>query len=114
MKNPINNFAFVASIAVSVVSFAASAHAMNAYSSDALPTKRVSYADLNTDSETGARALYTRLRVASREVCVGFEATDSLVQRSARSKCYATALSGAVAQVHSAALTELYSRSQIR
>jgi UrcA family protein len=78
------------------------------------PTKIVSYSDLDLDSEAGARTLYVRLRAASRQVCTGFEGTESVQQHSEWLRCYSTALSSAVSQVNSASLSSLYHQSQVR
>jgi UrcA family protein len=114
MRIAIKYLACAAVIGLGALSNIAPGYAMNVSSPDSVPTKLVGYSDLNVDSPTGARTLYRRLRAASREVCVGFEGIESMQQRIAWSQCYSTALSEAVAQVNSAALTGLYAQTQSR
>ncbi|HET9446748.1 MAG TPA: UrcA family protein [Steroidobacteraceae bacterium] len=66
--------------------------------------KVVSYADLNLNSEPGARTLYGRLRMAATEVCSTFRG-NSLRERTNWSKCFDPALARAVAQINEPRLT---------
>lgn len=71
---------------------------------------KVSYADLNIESEAGASVLYLRLRRASEEVC-GIrvhEINGSLVNSKARA-CFREALEAAVDKVDSDALKKIHS-----
>ena len=71
---------------------------------------KVSYADLNIHSESGAKVLYSRLKRASKEVCdVGsYQDHGSFsVARKAKT-CYRDALSKAVGHIDSDALKEVH------
>jgi UrcA family protein len=69
--------------------------------------KNVTYSDLNLESEQGARALLSRLRLASIEVCATLASTD-LTLRAHWLACMDKAISNAVAKINSSALTTLY------
>ena len=66
-------------------------------------TARVSYADLNLQSEAGVRALYRRLERAAERVCDGAD-RRSIGWR----ECYETALAGAVKNIGAPQLTALH------
>lgn len=70
----------------------------------------VSYADLNIESAEGARVLYTRLKRASREACdVHTLTVAGSVRRVAQAQaCYREALSEAVEEIDSDALTKIH------
>lgn len=70
----------------------------------------VSYADLNIASEAGARVLYARLQRASREACdVRSLTVAGSVRRVTQTQaCYREALSAAVEEIDSEALTKIH------
>jgi len=80
----------------------ASAHAA------APAAQRVSYADLNLDSERGARLLLRRIRAAAETVCHAGSAPLSLRAWQAARACARQATGRAVAQVNDPTLTALY------
>jgi UrcA family protein len=105
MKQIIFGTAAIAALACSAAVFA---------STDGLLAVRevpVHYSDLNVNSSQGAANLYARLRSAARTAC-GSEPGSSLRERADFSNCRADALSQAVADVNSRALTALH-RTQI-
>ena len=73
-------------------------------------TMVVSYADLNVDSEKGAKVLYARLQQAAQDVCSPLESRD-LPAKSKWQRCYDSAMSSAVGQVNKIAVTKLYQAS---
>jgi UrcA family protein len=80
---------------------------------DNLPTRRVSYADLDISKPAGAKVLYGRIEAAAREVCL--LDTSTLVGATARDRaCINQAIDIAVKHVNSAALSELHSARVIR
>jgi len=83
----------------------------------AAPTKiddasiRVSYADLNIQSEAGAKVLYTRLKRATEEVC-GIQAhviNGSLAATLRARTCFRETLEASVKKIDSDALAEIHS-----
>jgi UrcA family protein len=71
--------------------------------------KKVSYGDLNLDTEAGAKMLYRRLRQAAGEVCTSFENTDAVL-RASWSACYQNAMNSAVAFVNKPRVTVLHNQ----
>jgi UrcA family protein len=67
-------------------------------------TKVVSYADLNLNSEPGARTLYGRLRMAATQVCAPFRG-NSLRERTNWNECFDSAITSAVEQINESVLT---------
>ena len=67
-------------------------------------TKIVSYADLNLNSEPGARTLYGRLRTAASQVCSPLRGV-SLRERTNWRECFDPALARSVAKVDEPMLT---------
>lgn len=67
-------------------------------------TRVVSYADLNLNSEPGARTLYGRLRTAASQVCSPLRGA-SLRERTNWSECFTSALARSVADVDQPLLT---------
>ena len=67
-------------------------------------TKVVSYADLNLNSEPGARTLYGRLRMAATHVCAPFRG-NSLRESTNWRECFNSALARSVAEVDQPILT---------
>jgi UrcA family protein len=91
--------------ALAITCLADVAHA--APPADAALTKVVSYADLDLNSPKGLEVLYARIRGASREVCVPFEARD-LKSHSLWSRCYNDAMTAAIRDAHRPALTAMH------
>jgi UrcA family protein len=79
-------------------------------SEDEETSVKVSYADLNIDSEAGARVLYSRLKRASQRACNVESLTEhGSVDRARDAKaCYEEVLSAAVANIDSAALSKIH------
>lgn len=79
---------------------------------DTLPTRRVSYADLDISKPAGAKVLYRRIEAAAREVCM--LDTSKVVRATARDRaCIYQAIDVAVKRVNSVALSELHSAKVI-
>ena len=72
---------------------------------------KVSYADLNIESDAGARALYSRLKRASRKACnvKSLTSAGSLREVRSASRCYDQTLEAAVREIDSDALTRIHS-----
>jgi UrcA family protein len=71
-------------------------------------TKVVSFADLNLNSEPGAKTLHGRLRNASNKVCAGLEAQRPIQQAYKWRSCVDGALARAVEQIDSPTLTSYH------
>ena len=72
---------------------------------------KVSYADLNIQSEAGARVLYTRLKRATEEVC-GIQThviNGSLAETLHARTCYRETLEASVEKIDSDALSRIHS-----
>jgi UrcA family protein len=72
-------------------------------------TKRVTYGDLNLESQEGAKVLYARLRFAAREVCSPLEGRE-LSRRSAWNACINDALESAVAKINKPLVSALHNQ----
>jgi UrcA family protein len=70
---------------------------------------RVSYADLNLNTEAGAEALYRRLRRAADQVCMSSGSLDAGMKAAWRA-CYDKAMNSAVASVNKPMVTALHNR----
>jgi len=68
---------------------------------------KVSYADLDLNTQAGALTLYNRIRGAARTVC-GFDSGTTLVEHSAWKRCFNGAVDKAVTTVNSPQLTALH------
>jgi UrcA family protein len=101
--------AFTTTVAIALValSCATSAHAGSA--ADPL-TKTVAYGDLNLDSQSGAKALYARLRGAARAVCSPLEDRD-LAHRMAWQSCINQAIRSSVTRINNRMVTSVYEES---
>jgi UrcA family protein len=79
---------------------------------DGLPSKRVSYADLDISKPAGAKVLYGRIVRAAKDVCqtAGF---DSLGAAQLLNRCIDHAIDNAVRDVASPALSALRPNSAI-
>jgi UrcA family protein len=79
---------------------------------DGLPSKRVSYADLDISKPAGAKVLYGRIVRAAREVCQS-NAYESLGAAQLTNRCVDHAIDTAVKDVGSPALSALRPNSAI-
>ncbi|MDB6083629.1 MAG: hypothetical protein JWN43_1510 [Gammaproteobacteria bacterium] len=79
---------------------------------DALPTRRVSYADLDISKPAGAKVLYRRIEAAAQEVC-GMQRHNELATMGRNRACIEEAIAKAVTQVNSVALSDLHSSGAI-
>jgi UrcA family protein len=73
---------------------------------DALPSRRVSYADLDISKPAGAKVLYGRIVRAAKQVC-SFTGFDSFGGARAMNHCIDYAIDNAVKDVGSPALSAL-------
>ena len=79
---------------------------------DGLPSKRVSYADLDISTPTGAKVLYGRIVRAAKEVC-RYNGYQSLGAAQLTTHCVDFAIDNAVKDVGSPALSALRPSSAI-
>jgi UrcA family protein len=79
---------------------------------DALPSKKVSYADLDISTPAGAKVLYGRIVRAARVVC-NYTGYDPLGASQVRNRCINYAIDNAVKDVGSPALSALRPNSVI-
>lgn len=79
---------------------------------DTLPTRKVSYADLDISKPAGAKVLYRRIEAAARQVCVSDASRDLRAAEQQRA-CIDRAIEGAVKGVNSIALSDLHSAAAI-
>jgi UrcA family protein len=79
---------------------------------DALPSKKVSYADLDISKPADAKVLYGRIVKAAREVC-NYTGFDPLGAAQVRLRCIDYAITNAVKDVGSPALSALRPNSVI-
>jgi UrcA family protein len=110
IKTPSKSTAVIIAAAMLVLGYAASADTALAGQSGEPLTKKVTYGDLDLDSQRGAHVLYARLRAAAREVCVPLESIE-LSRQLAWRNCVDNALGSAVAQVNKASVTALHNQS---
>jgi UrcA family protein len=96
-------------MAATLVALACIAGGGTAQASDADQnlTRKVSYGDLNLDTQEGAKALYARLRYAAMEVCSPLEARE-LNRHLVWERCVDGALSSAVGQINKPTVTALH------
>ncbi len=78
-----------------------------------LPSKTVFYGDLNVSSPAGAKALYSRIKSAARQVCPG-SGESGITAWTNRNACIALAIDKAVSDVSSPLLSSLHDSSTIR
>ncbi len=78
---------------------------------DSMPTRIVSYADLDISKPAGAKALYRRIAAAAQQVCV-LDIKDLGAAQRDRA-CIQQAVDTAVKGVNSAALTDVRSTTPI-
>lgn len=67
----------------------------------------VKYDDLDINTDSGAKALYSRLRTAARRVCTSFEGKE-LRQKEQWKSCFNDSLARAVVNVNQERLTALH------
>jgi UrcA family protein len=79
---------------------------------DALPSKKVSYADLDISKPAGAKVLYGRIEAAAHQVCALSGYKDLGVMQRVNG-CVDRAINNAVKQVDSPALSALRPSSMI-
>jgi len=75
---------------------------------DTLPTRKVSYADLDISKPAGAKVLYRRIEAAAQQVCISGASRDLRTAELQRA-CIDRAIEGAVQGVNSDALGDLRS-----
>ena len=98
--------------AVAILSFGVAAGASAEEKGD-FRTYTVRFAELDISKPEGAKVLYKRLQRAAFIVCDNTNSAAPYARASvARSECYRTALSNAVAQINSPALTALHEGKQ--
>jgi UrcA family protein len=73
---------------------------------DGLPTRTISYADLDISKPAGAKVLYGRIRSAANQVC-DYSAYWEMSLRQTQHDCVEKAIDKAVKQVDSPALSAL-------
>jgi UrcA family protein len=73
-------------------------------------TKTVTYGDLNLDTESGARALFIRLRDAATDVCSPYESKE-LSRKRVWTVCVSSALASAAEQINKPMVTALIAPS---
>jgi len=74
------------------------------------PVITVKYDPVDAATPAGAQALYKRIKAAASKVCAPYESRE-LPRQVVWQKCYATAVTRAVAAVHQPVLTALHERS---
>ena len=109
-KNSTNSVASIIISTFAVVAGISTVTTARAGDDEPRKTLIVSYADLNVDTEHGAKVLYARLRQAAQDVCSTFESRELMV-RAKWLRCYDSAMSAAVGQVNKIAVTKLYQAS---
>jgi UrcA family protein len=110
IKTQSKSTAFILAATVVALACAASAGRALADQPGEALSKKVTYGDLDLESQQGAKALYARLRFAAREVCVPFESIELSRQRVWRN-CVDNALDSAVAQVNKTRVTALHNQT---
>jgi UrcA family protein len=78
-----------------------------ATTTDPLPTRKVTYADLDISKPAGAKVLYSRIVAAANEVC-SFNGSRELTDWTAEQACIKKSIDEAVKDVNSTALSELH------
>ena len=109
IKSQSQSITFV--IAASLVFLSSAACNAQAQAADdtVVGVKKVSYGDLNLDTEAGARVLYRRLRGAAGEVCTPLESVDTVLKAGWRA-CMDKAMNSAVASVNKPTVTALHNK----
>ena|SRR5208283_2505030 len=80
---------------------------------DQVLAKKVTYGDLNLETEEGAKVLYARLRHAGEDVCSPLESRE-LIRRQIWRTCVDSAVASAVTRVNKPRVTALHNQSAKR
>jgi UrcA family protein len=114
MKSSANKQAvlFAGMFSISMIAFAWAPLAHGG-SPDEAPSRHVSYADLNIDSQNGAEALYARIRYAARSVCTQYE-SPQLDRRSVWQSCVSKSVDAAVAKINNRMLSSIHNSSNAK
>ncbi|MEO7208851.1 MAG: UrcA family protein [Steroidobacteraceae bacterium] len=108
IQNPARATAFLLCGAIALCTLQVTARAAD----DGLPSRKVSYADLDISKPAGAKVLYTRIVRAAKAVCE-FSASDPLGASQLITRCVDHAIDNAVKDVGSPALSALRPNSVI-
>jgi UrcA family protein len=76
--------------------------------SDEVPSRRVTYADLDLTRKTGVTVLYARIKSAAREVCLPVYGRVAQDHNMASQQCREQALARAINDVNAPGLTSYY------
>ena len=76
-------------------------------------TKKVTYGDLNLETEAGAKVLYARLRHAAQDVCSLYQ-SEELARKIVWRTCVENSLSDAVGRINKPLVTALHNKSASR
>ena len=109
IKNQSQSIISVIAASVFMLSWAAYSPESRAADETVIGVEKVSYGDLNLNTEVGAEVLYRRLRHAAAEVCNPLGSVHAVVQAGWRA-CYDKAMNSAVASVNKPMLTALHNR----
>ena len=71
--------------------------------------KKVTYGDLNLETEAGAKVLYARLRQAAQDVCSLYQ-SDELARKMVWRTCVENSLSHAVGRINKPQVTALHNK----
>jgi UrcA family protein len=112
MNTPIQNTARAATFFLCGAIALCTLHLTAQAADDALPSKRVSYADLDISKPAGAKVLYGRIVRAAKEVCQ-FNGFGTLGAARLTDRCVDQAIDNAVKDVGSPALSALRPNSVI-
>ena len=97
--------------AIAVLGFSAGVATVHADEVNGFVTTNVSYADLNIDSDAGAKRFYIRVQSAAKSVCSQFDERELMVASRFKG-CFDNAVASAVAQANNSKVTALYSHSR--
>jgi UrcA family protein len=109
IKNQSQSIISVIAASLFMLSWAACSSQVQAADDTVVDIWRVSYADLNLNTEAGAEVLYRRLRSAADQVCMSSGSLDAGI-RAAWRACYDKAMNSAVASVNKPMVTALHNR----
>ena len=109
IKSQSHSITSVIAASLLMLSWAASSAQALAADDIVIGVKKVSYGDLNLDTEAGAKVLYHRLRRAAGELCTSLESMDAVL-RATWTACYHNAMNSAVASVNKPRVTVLHNQ----
>jgi len=109
IKNQSQSFTSVIAASLAILSWAACSAQARAADDTVVGAKKVTYGDLNLDTDAGARVLYRRLRGAAGEVCTPLESIDTVLKAGWRA-CIDQAMNSAIGSVNKPTVTALRSR----